>query len=389
MAPHRRLRPSGALVVVEIAATMVLVTGAALLINSYAHLMRVSPGLDPNGALTFQLALSSRRYTSPTVQQQTVVDVLQRIRTLPAVSSAAATGLTLDGAPVAPSPIVIDGRPVRGGIRYRFITPDYFRALGIPMRLGREFREGNTGAAAEAVVNEAFVRRHLEGRNVESVTLAYGDRTPMRIAGVAADSKLRLDEDPPPTLYLPADARAFLGLSTFIVRSTAEPHVLLPPVREIVRGLDPRLAIHNAMTIDEMMTHAATSPRMYGMLAFWCSLVALLLSGTGLYGVLAYWVGTRTQELGIRMALGASATTLTAVVVRQGLMLTAVGVAAGLAASVYATRFLDTLLFDLTPHDPTTFAATVAVFVVVALAASYVPSRRATRVDPVVALRAE
>jgi ABC-type antimicrobial peptide transport system permease subunit len=108
-----------------------------------------------------------------------------------------------------------------------------------------------------------------------------------------------------------------------------------------------------------------------------------------LYGGLAYWVGTRTQELGIRMALGASATTLTAVVVRQGLMLTAVGVAAGLAASVYATRFLDTLLFDLTPHDPTTFAATVAVFVVVALAASYVPSRRATRVDPVVALRAE
>jgi predicted permease len=373
----------------QIAATMVLVTGAALLINSYAHLMRVSPGLDPDGALTFQLALSSRRYTSPAVQQQTVVDVLERIRTLPGVSSAAATGLTLDGAPVALSPIVIDGRPARGGIRYRFITPDYFRALGIPMRQGREFGDGKASAEVEAIVNETFVRRHLEGRNAESVTLAFGDRPPMRIVGVPADSKLRLDEEAPPTLYLPADARAFLGLSTFIVRSTGQAHVLLPPVREIVRGLDPRLAVHNAMTIDEMMTHTATSPRMYGMQAFWCSLVALLLAGTGLYGVLAYSVGTRTQELGIRMALGASATTLTAAVMRQGLMLTTVGVAAGLAGSFYATRFLDTLLFDLTPHDPTTFAVTAAVFVVVALAASYVPSRRATRVDPVVALRAE
>ena len=370
---------------------MVLLTGAGLLINSYVHLMRVNPGFDPHGAITFQLSLGNKRYAPPEAQQQVIRSVLARIRALPAVESAAATSLSLDGAPIGFSALVIGGRTLnRPPIRYRFVTSDYFGALGVRMQQGRDFADADIGAVATAaIVNDAFVHRYLDGVNPLGSALRWGDRPSLEIVGVAPDWKLRLDEDVQPTLYLPADARAFFGLSTFILRSSADLRQLLPYAREIVRDADPQLALHNAMTIDDMMAHGAASPRLYGLVSFWCALIALALAGTGLYGVLAYSVGTRTHEFGIRVALGATARMLTTSVLRQGLQLTAAGLLVGLVGAHYATRFLGSFLFGLRPHDPATFASAAVMFVLVGLVACYVPCRRATHADPVVALRAE
>jgi putative ABC transport system permease protein len=395
---HRNARPSGALVVFEIAATMVLLTGAGLLINSYSRLMRVESGMDPDRVITLQLALGGTRYTSPTAQQHMVHDVLVRVRALPGVDAAGATSLSLDGEPFAVSPLSVDARVVTNAIRYRYVTSDYFRALGIRLRNGREFVDSTDGAASEAaIVNEAFVRRYLDGRNAVGSTLSQFDgRTKQdvtrQIVGVVADAKLRLHEDAEPILYLRsdrrADSRAFFGLTTFVVRGGG-PQQLVPGIRAIVSQLDPQLAVHNVATIDAMIGHTAASPKFYGFVSLWCGVIALLLAGTGLYGVVAYSVGTQTREMGIRIALGATAGMLTTSVLRQGLTLAVAGIAVGLAGAYYLTQFLQALLFGLTPNDPTTFATAALMFVAVALVASYVPSRRATRVDPVAALRAE
>ena len=392
--PHRRARPSTALVVFEIAATMVLLTGAGLLINSYAHLMKVQPGLDPTGTITMQIALGTQRYTSPGAQQRMVHDVLDRIRTLPAVQAAAATSLTLAGEPIGISPVSVDGRIVAKSMRYRYITSDYFRALGTSIHRGREFVETKDQPFPEsAIVNEAFVRRYLDGRDPVGSTLNFLDNRAWQIVGVAGDSTLRLNETAEPTVYLRSarqtDSRAFFGLTTFVVRSASEPHSLVPAIRRIVSQLDPRLAVHNVATIDEMLGHTSASPRFYSFVSLWCAVIALLLAGTGLYGLLAYSVSTRAREMGIRMALGATTGALTTSVIRQGLAMAAGGIVIGMAGAYYLTRFLDTLLFGLMPGDPATFITAATIFVIVALAASYVPSRRVTRVDPVAALRAE
>ena len=391
---HRRARPSSALVVFEIAATMVLLTGAGLLINSYVRLMQVQPGVDPAGAITMQIALGTQRYASAAAQQQMVHDVLDRIRTLPDVHAAAATSLSLTGEPIGISPVSIDGRIVANEMRYRYVTADYFRALGTPIRRGREFvdLEGQSGPDG-AIVNEAFATRYLRGREPVGSTLTFLDNRAWQIVGVAGDSTLRLNEHAEPTIYLRSDrrtdSRGFFGLTTFVIRSASDPHRLVPSMRRIVSQLDPRLAVHNVATIDDMLGHASASARFYGLVSFWCAMIALLLAGTGLYGVLAYSVSTRAREMGIRIALGAPTWALTTSVIRQGLAMAAGGIVIGLAGAYYLTRFLDTLLFGLMPGDPATFATAAAMFVLVALAASYVPSRRVTRVDPAAALRAE
>ena len=236
----RRLRPSGALVVTEIAVTMVLLTGAGLLMNSYAHLIRVSPGLDPNGTITFQLALGGLRYTSPEAQLN---DCARR----PRADSGASRGRLgggheLDarwrsGRPLA----ACHRRPHRATNRCSQVPTHHVGLLPgawHPIRDGREFNDRDQGSAAAAViVNEAFVSRYFDGRSPVGTEIGSDDRLSLRIVGVAADSKLRLDENVQPTLFLPFDARAPHFLSTFVVRSTADPRALLTPASEIVRTL--------------------------------------------------------------------------------------------------------------------------------------------------------
>ena len=387
---HRRLRPSGLLVVVEIAATMILLTGAGLLINSFTRLMQVDPGFAPDGAVTFRLALPASRYPTPQTQHEFGRGLLAALRGLPGVESAAATSYALGGGPIGFDDLVIDGQSRSVGIGYRFVTPDYFRTLRTPMRSGREFHDGDRGAGSNAaVVNEAFARQYLGGTSVVGRAISYADWGSFEIVGVVADSPPQLGQDPRPTLYLPVDGDAPFGNPSVILRTAIDLAALLPAIRELVSRGDPQLAVFNAMTLEEMIAHTAAPSRLYSLVSVWCALIALTLAAVGLYGVLGYSVGTRTQEFGIRMALGATSRHVVASVMRRGIALSAAGIAAGLAGSLYLTRFLDTLLFSLTPRDVTTYAVAAAMFVGVTMIASYIPSRRATRVNPVVALRAE
>jgi putative ABC transport system permease protein len=386
----RRLRPSGVLVVVEIAASMVLLTGAGLLVNSFTRLMNVEPGVEADRAATFRVALTGARYASATAQQAFVGTVLSALRAVPGIESAAATNFALDGGPIDFSLLRVDGTASRHEMRYRQITPDYFRTLGTPLLAGREFRDSDrTATALRVVVNEAFVTRHLAGRNAVGTVIGYGPRASLEVVGVVGNSRASLADRPEPTLYLPADDQASFVMPSLVVRSSAALPVLLPAIRAAVRDADPQLAVYNAVTLDEMLGHAAASSRLYTWVSAWCALIALLLAGIGLYGVLAYSVSTRTREFGIRMALGATSRSVIVAVMRRGLVLSAAGIAAGLTGSLYLSRFLETLLFNLTPRDAATYGLASALFVVVTLVACYLPTRRATRVNPVLALRAE
>jgi putative ABC transport system permease protein len=378
------------LVVVEIAATMILLTGAGLLINSFTRLMQVDPGFDPDSAVTFRLALPASRYPNPQAQHEFGRSLLAALRAVPGVESAAATSYALEGDPIGFDDLVIDGQPRSGEVRYRFVTPDYFRTLGMPVRSGREFQDGDRGAgAAVAIVNESFARRYMGGASAVGRSGRWGNWGSFEVVGVVADSTARLDRNPQPTLYLPVAGDAPFGIPSIVLRTSNDVAATLSAVRDLVSRSDPQLAVFNAMTLEEMIAHAAAPPRLYSFVSVWCALIALTLAAVGLYGVLGYSVGTRTQEFGIRMALGATSGDVVATVMRRGIALSTAGIAAGLAGSFYLSRFLDTLLFNLTPTDAATYAVAVAMFVAVTIAASYIPSRRATRVNPVVALRAE
>jgi predicted permease len=388
--PHRRLRPSSILVVAEIAATMVLVTGAGLLINSFTRLMRVDPGFRVEDGMTFRIALPNGRYPSPDAQQTFVHRLLERVRAIPGIKSAAATGSSVEGGGIGFFPLVVDGRAAEAEIRLRHITPDYFRTLGAPILQGREFDDADrTATAVRAIVNEAFVARHLGDRRAVGTVFGYGNRPSLEIIGVVANLRVALDDETHPAIYLPGDSRAPFVQPSIVIRSSTAMPLLLPSIREAVRRADPELAVYNAMTLEEMLGHPTAPSRLYTVIAAWCALIALVLAAIGLYGVLAYSVSTRTQEFGIRMALGADSGRVLASVMRAGLALSTAGVAAGLLGSFYLSRFLETLLFDLTPRDGLTYALAVATFFLVTIVACYIPSRRAMRIDPVLALRAE
>jgi predicted permease len=388
--PHRRLRPSGVLVVAEIAATMVLLTGAGLLINSFTRLLNVDPGFEAEGGMTFRVALPNSRYATPDAQQTFVRTLLDGVRAIPGIDSAAATASSVEGGGIGFFALTIDGRASETEMRLRYVTPGYFRTLRLPVLQGREFDDGDrTATAVRAIVNDAFVRQHLDGRRAVGTVIGYGGQPSLEIVGVVADSRARLDDEAHPTLYLPADSRTPFGQPSIVVRSSSPLSALLPAIRDAVRRADPALAVYDAMTLDEMLGHPAAASRLYTIIAAWCALIALALAAIGLYGVLAYSVSTRTQEFGVRMALGANAGRVVATVMRAAFGLSAAGIAAGLLGSFYLSRFLEALLFDLAPRDGLTYALAVATFLLVTTVACYFPSRRAMRVDPVLALRAE
>jgi putative ABC transport system permease protein len=390
VSPPRGMKPSGTLVVVEIAATMILLTGSALLITSFSRLMQVDPGFGTDGTLTFRVPLTGGRYAnSPGAQQDLVQRVLDAIRGMPGVVDAAAGSSAIDSGPIGLSPSV-NGRRMDGNVLFRTVTPGYFRTLGVPMRVGREFAAADhTSVAGRAVVNEAFVRRYLRGTNPIGADISYREWTSLQIVGVVPDTKIRLDAESGPAMYLPPDDRAAFNLPTLVVRSNAEPSALVPAIRQAVSRIDPRLPVFDAMTVDEMIAHTSASPRLYRLVSLWCAIIALVLAATGLYGVLAYSVKARTQEFGIRMALGADAGRVYGDVMRKGLALTLAGVVPGVAGSYYGARFLESLLFGVTPRDPATLIAATVTLAAVAALACFIPARKATRVDAIVALRTE
>jgi predicted permease len=392
--PGTRLRPSSLLVVAEIAAAVVLLTGGGLLVNSFVRLVSVDLGYDPRNVVSLQVSLPKNRYGSSQAHVQFYRDAASALRALPGVDAVAAADYEVTGSPIGFYALTIDGKPVGSAehdINYRRASPEYFKTLRMPVVEGREFRDDDwSPIARKVIVNEAFARRHFPGSTAIGHRIHWSEWKDLEIIGVVADSKERPDGEIRRTFYLPFDTGGFGETSmVLLLRSTREPAAVLTAARAVLARIDSQLAPYNAASLEEVMAHSAASPRLYGFVSLWCAIVALALAAIGLYGVLSYSVGSRTHEFGIRIALGAEAGAVRWQVLRQGLLLTAIGLAIGLAGSYASAQTLTSLLFGITPRDLTTFAVAAALLTMSAVAACLVPSIRATRVDPVVALRAE
>ncbi|HSB12452.1 MAG TPA: ABC transporter permease [Blastocatellia bacterium] len=391
-----------ALVVVEVALSLVLLVGAGLLARTFANLLGVEPGFDPHGVLTCQIELNGERYDTTAEASAFYRDALERISSIPGVEAAAVVNkLPLDWQ--FNMPVVFPDDPDKlQSVQFRMITPDYFNAMKIVLKQGRVFTEADNAAGAPvAIINEAFARRFFDGKDplTRQLSVGRGTNDPVRqVVGVVSDTKqLGLDRPALPTVFEPipqmpdklmAIVRAFTA-AHFTVRASVSPLVLSEAIKREIAGLDPTLPLSEIRSMDEIAGQSVASQRFNMLLLGLFAGLGLLLAAVGIYGVAAYVVELRTSEIGLRIALGARNADVLRLVLRHGLALVSVGVAVGLLASFALTRLMKSLLFGVSAIDPLTFAVVSLVLAGVALGACFVPARRATRVDPMVALRSE
>ncbi len=395
-----------ALVVTEIALAVVLIVGSGLMIRAFWKLRQVELGFDPHGVLSFRLQLPPSKYQTPD-RLRFARSLEEKLGALPGVQSAAVAGGLPPLRPINANDTDIedympppDG-PAENVDYWNVISEDYFKALGIRTIEGRTFEQSDRNDRAQrvVVVNQAMARRFWKGspigRRVNPPTGPNQPPTWFTVIGVVEDTKNIGVEKPAGTeLYFlqPQTAVAFGGVSSqinFVVRAGGDPLAVAAAVRGAVRELDAGLPVYGLRPMTEVVGVALVRPRFLSLLLTAFSAIALLLAGVGIYGVMAYSVSQRTQEIGVRMALGASRANVLAMILGQGARMTALGVGLGLVGAFALTRVIATLLFEVSATDPATFAAVVGLLVIVALLACYVPARRATKVDPLIALRYE
>ena len=384
-------RASGAFVVAQVALTLMLLVGAGLLGRSFVKLMTLQPGFEPTHVLVAQLRLPDTRYQTDRRRLTLAQSAMERSRALPgATSVAVSTGTPL--AVGAMGTIRVPGEPEQADAPWASITavtPDFFRTLGIPLRRGRLFLAGDGGSARPIIVNEALARAFFPGQDPLGKRVGfYGGRVGTIIGVVGDTREMSLPAAPPPVIYQPLadDVQSFLKV---IVRTAGDPASLAAPLRAAMRELDPDLPIDGLQTMREMMAESVTTERFYAALVAIFATLAVLMAAAGLYAVVSYAVVRRTHELGVRIALGAEARQVLGLVVGRGARLALAGILLGVGGALAGTRVLKTFLFGIAPTDPLTFVAVAMGLAFVALAAGYLPARRATRVDPMVALRAE
>jgi putative ABC transport system permease protein len=391
-----RLRSS--LVVFEVALSLMLLIGAGLLLRSFLELLQTNPGFNPDNVLTMNLVLPGARYREEPQRDSFYRDLVQRVKALPGVESAAVVNYLPLGGANSSDAYLVEGaaEPLPGQEnigRYRVCSPDYFQTMGIPILKGRGFTEQDrAGAHPVVILNEAFTRKHWPTNDAIGKRIRfYGplERAPwMEIVGVVRDVKHELNLAVTPEYYLP-HAQDSWNAMVLVARTNVEPGSLAPQIRQQVWAIDKDQPVFDVRTMQEVRSLSVTlytfSSVMVGIFAG----VALLLAAVGIYGVMAFVVTQRTHEIGVRMALGARATDVLKLVVRNGMSLALVGVGVGLAGAFALTRLLQSLLFGVTPMDTLTFAAVTFGLLLVALLACYIPARRATKVDPLVALRYE
>ena len=383
----------------EVALAVTLLTAAGLLLRSFDNLMSVDPGFRPDGVLSMKLSLPQRSYDSTAIRGF-VRAVDERVRALPGVSGVGiANFIPLDGASYDFS-FTIRGRPAlrpsdQPSTEVRQVTPNFFDVMRMPVVRGRGITaEDRPGAMNVLVVNRAFAEKYFPHEEAvgQSIALDWGEDTTgelRRVVGVVGDVRgSALADAPEPTVYAPMAQAPYSSLS-IVVRTSGAPASLAAPVRAIVRDLDREVPIFSVQTMEERVASSVGQQRFYSTLIGIFALVALALAAVGLYGVIAYSVSQRTHELGVRVALGATADRISRMVVREGVALTTLGAAAGVAASLAAGSVIGSLLFGVTAGDPITLGAVVAVLVCVAMLASWLPARRAARVDPLVAMRGD
>lgn len=387
------------LVAGEIAVSLVLLVGAGLLVRSFAAVQRVSPGFDPRDVLTFELTLSGPRYAEPSAVLETYRQLWQRLAAIPGVTAAGAVSALPLSQMMAWGPITVEGRtPAPGGAfvntDIRVVAGGYFQAMRIPLRAGRLFDERDTRETPRViVVDDAFAEQLWPGedplgKRVRSGGFDATASTPwLTVVGVVSRIKQdRLDAGSRIALYHPHTQYPARSLNV-AVRSRGGD--VTAAVRAELSALDPQLPLHGLATMDDRVTASLARRRFSTLLLAAFALLALALGAIGTYGVMAYEVSQATRELGIRLALGATPRRLVGLVLREGLRLSLGGVAVGVVAALALTRALRSLLFGVPPFDPVTFAAVAAVLLAAALAACYLPARRAAAVDPVSSLRGE
>ena len=392
--PFGRRGASQLLVLAEVALAFVLLVGAGLLIRSFVGLIDVNLGYDPEDVLTFQVALPETRYADGTQQKEFLGVLLSRLDGVAAVRSVGmSTDLPFVGGAMFSMPAGAAGlsreEMQRRVIYVRAVSDGFFRAMGIPIVHGRAFVDGEAGQVV--VVSETLASRHFPGEDpIDQELSVFGE--PWRIVGVVADVRVLLDRDPPSGAYLPYqrfEGRGNLSSTVFAVRTTGDPLGLVPLIRSLVADVDPTIPIFDIVTMDQRVSDSVARPRFYAIILGVLAMVALAVATIGVYGVVSYLVTQRTGEIGIRIALGAQPGTVLRLVVRQGIVMIAPGLLVGLVGAVATTRYLESLLFGLTPLDPVTLGGVGLVLGVVALLACYLPGRRATQIDPVVALRTQ
>jgi predicted permease len=392
-AGRQRLR--GLLVMAETALALVLLIGAALMIQSFLRLQHVSPGFKTDHVLTMELSLPANKY--PREQRPAFFhDLLERSRVLPGVQAVAAAKhlpLTGDNMNFA---VNIEGRPFppgkSPGADCRFVTPEYFKALEIPLIKGRRFSDSDGPQAPSVLlINEATVRRYFPNEDPLGKRLVLGiNGFTGEIVGVVGDVKhTGLDEKTNEEVYAAYAQAPFWTDMTLIVRTADDPMGVAGAVSNEIRALDKQVPIARVRTMETIAAESVAQPRFRTLLLGLFGIAALVLAAVGIYGVMSYAVTQRTHEIGIRMALGAQVGDVRRLVIGNGMTLALIGVAMGLAGAFALTRLMGTLLFGVKPTDPPTFAAVSVGLIVVALLACYVPARRATKVDPLVALRYE
>jgi len=395
-----RGRLRGGLVIVEIALALTLTAGAGLLLRTFANLRAVEPGFAAQGVLAFEISPQGKSYDTVAKTNDLYRRALERFRSLPGVEAAALTNkLPLDGQYNLPYRLAGQNQ-LAGAVQYRLISPDYFRVMKMAVQQGRPFNEGDmAGAEPVVIVNEAFARRNFAGAQPLGQQLCvgceYGDPTMRRVVGVVNETKQRsLSEAAPPTAFVPLTQAAegvkgVLQQPSFVLRAAGEPLLLSAAIRGEMRQLDPALPVRNLRSVEQLVSRSIAPQRFILSLLGLFAALGLTLAVIGIYGVMIYSVTQRTHEIGIRMALGAQRSDVLKLVVRQGMMLALVGVGLGLAASFALTRLMKSFLFGVSATDPLTFIVIALLLTLVALLACYIPARRATKVDPMVALRYE
>ncbi len=400
---QHRLR--GSLVAVEIALAMLLLVGAGLLLRSFSRLQDVTPGFQPDHLLVADLPLSQTTYAKPEQRFEFYDRLVERAKSLPGVRSAAAASFLPVSGGGGLLHFNITGRPPKSphdyiAAGYRTITPNYFETLGVPLLQGRLLTPADREKApAVVLINATMARTYFSGENPLGKRIQVGatpDPDPlnpeMEIVGVVGDVLQGLGLDPKAEMYLPyrqADQVLPVFQLSVVLRTAGDPLLQAAALRSALAEIDPNQPLVKVRTMEDNMAATVAQPRFRTWLIGIFAALALLLAAVGIYGVMSYSVTQRTSEIGIRVALGAQPSDVFRIVVGEGLRLALLGVAVGLVAALVLTRVLQTFLYGISASDPLTFAGVAVLLTLVGVAASFFPARRATRVDPIVALRYE
>jgi predicted permease len=388
-----------ALLVAQVAISLVLLVGAGLFLQTLGNLRRVDVGFNPENLLLFRVNPSLNRYDEPRMRAL-YVDMIERLQSVPGVRGVAMSQPALLSGNSSSTGMFVQGRPVPQvrpqddsfTIKRVVISPGFFDVMGIPVVRGRALsdRDAETGPKV-AVINEAAVRKFFPNENPMGRHFGTSPETTgqIEIVGVLRDAKYDSVRDPAPaTMYLPF-RQARLSNAVFEIRTTSAPAGAMGGVRDMVRQIDPNLPLMDVSTQIEEVEKRFQMEKLFAQVYALFGGLALLLAAIGLFGLMSYNVSRRTNEIGIRMALGAQRIDVLAMVMRESMLLVGIGIAAGLATAIAASRFVAAFLFGLEPRDPGTIVAATTVMIGVAALAGFLPARRASKVDPMVALHYE